>query len=488
MQDREALPSEDPMDDADAAASARIHAFGPDALGDADAVEVAARIRRRDVSAREVVEAAIARAGQVDPVLHGIVVDRFEAALAEADAVLPEEAFAGVPTFVKDNRPFAGLPTGQGSEAMPSSPAPRHGPYMEQFLSAGFLCLGKSALPEFGLNASTEFEDDPPTRNPWNPAYSAGASSGGAAVLVASGVVPIAHGNDGGGSIRIPAAACGLVGLKPSRGRHRDSDVARAMPLNIISEGVLTRSVRDTAVFHAELEKAYRNPALLPIGTVAGPGERRLRIGLAMDLVSVSPDTETRAAIEETARRLERLGHRVEPIAAPFAQHFEDDFLTYWGALAFAIRRTKDRGFDATKLGNLTRGLSRYFLRRCYKLPFVLRRMRHATERYERLFDDLDLLLTPALAHTTPELGHLGADLDAELLIERLRRYVAYTPVCNATGGPAIALPVAATAAGLPLAAHFCAKTGDERTLLELAFELEADRPWPRIQDAGSQA
>ncbi len=464
-----------------------VHAFCDDALGDADAVEVARRIAAGEISAVEAVESAIARAGKVEPLLNGIVCDRFEAALTEAAGSANEGAFAGVPTFVKDNTPAAGLPTDQGSRAVNSKPAQEHSAYAAQYLSAGFHFLGKSRLPEFGLNASTEFADAEPTRNPWNTGYSCGASSGGSAALVASGVVPIAHANDGGGSIRIPAAACGLVGLKPTRGRHVDNDGARAMPLNIIGEGVVTRSVRDTAAFHAAMETHWQNPALPPLGLVEGPGARRLRVGLAMDSITVGPDAETRTAIEATAARLEALGHRVEPLELPFGARFEDDFLHYWGALAFAIHRggrwTMDPSFDAKGLENLTRELGKRFGRRFYKLPFVLRRMKQATQAYAALFENVDVLVSPVLAHTTPRLGHLGAALEGATLIDRLRQYVAYTPASNAVGAPAISLPVAQNEAGLPLAAHIMGAHGDERTLLELAFELEADQPWRRIQD-----
>ncbi|MDT4939080.1 MAG: amidase, partial [Pseudonocardiales bacterium] len=195
-----------------------MHAFGDDVLGDLDGTALARLIVAREVSAVEVIEAAIARAEQVEPALDAVQVTDYERARASARQPRPGP-FGGVPTFVKDNTDVAGLPTSHGSEAFRGNVAKADAPFTTMLTGLGLVSLGKSRLPEFGLNASTEFMTQPPTRNPWNPAYSSGASSGGAAALVAAGVVPLAHANDGGGSIRIPAACCGLVGLKPTRGR-----------------------------------------------------------------------------------------------------------------------------------------------------------------------------------------------------------------------------------------------------------------------------
>src|SRR3954447_24735816 len=193
----------------------RLHAFTDDALGDHDAVALAGVLRRGSVSVAEVRAAVVARAVAVDPVLRGIRVDR----LAEPVRGAADGPLAGVPTFVKDNTDVRGWPTGNGSSAHVPLPAPAHGPVTRQILATGVDVLGKSRMPEFGLNASTEFAVAEPTVNPWNTGYSCGASSGGAAALVAAGVVPSARANGGGAPPRPPAAAWGLVGLKPGRGR-----------------------------------------------------------------------------------------------------------------------------------------------------------------------------------------------------------------------------------------------------------------------------
>ena len=203
-----------------------MHVFTDDVLGDLDGVALAQRIARGEVKALEVVDAAIARARRADARLHAIAADRFERGRDKAKRPAAG-AFSGIPTFIKDNAAVAGLLTNHGSAALRSKPSTSTDPYVQQYLGQGFVCIGKTRLSEFGLSPTNEPVGGEPTRNPWNTAYSAGASSSGSAALVAAGAVPLAHANDGGGSIRIPAACCGLVGLKPTRGRHVVSQMAR---------------------------------------------------------------------------------------------------------------------------------------------------------------------------------------------------------------------------------------------------------------------
>ncbi len=248
-----------------------VHAFSDDALADHDATALAALIADKQVSAAEVCEAAVARAERVQGELNGVHHAAFDQARAAADGV-PSGVFSGVPTFIKDNVDVEGLPTNHGTAAFQAKPAKHDSPFVTQVRSLGVNILGKSRLPEFGFSASTEYADTDPVRNPWDPAYSTGASSGGSASLVAAGVVPLAHANDGGGSIRIPAAVCGLVGLKPTRGRFVADPFEKQMPVKIICQGVVTRSVRDTARFFAGMEQHWRNPKLPPVRSRRGAG------------------------------------------------------------------------------------------------------------------------------------------------------------------------------------------------------------------------
>ncbi|WP_061006671.1 amidase [Mycolicibacterium mucogenicum] len=447
-----------------------IHAFGDDALGDHDAVGLARLVRDMKVSPDELAAAAIARASLVDPELRAVACD-----LPPRHGTDPDAEFFGVPTFIKDNTDVAGLPTTHGSEAFRARPAKQDGAYATQLLSTGPTLLGKSRMPEFGFNATTEYMTEPPVRNPWHTEFSVGASSGGSAALVAAGVVPIAHANDGGGSIRIPAAVVGVVGLKPSRGRHRDGEQASHLPINMISEGVLTRSVRDTAAFVAACENHWRNPKLAPIGRVNGPAQRILRVG-----------------VEDTAAVLEAAGHIVEPITLPVTAQFADDFVQYWALLAdLAVgtgRLILDRSFDAAKADGLSLGLRAHHRRNLHRTPGALLRLRRIADQYAQMFARHEVVLSPVLSHTTPRLGYLAPTVEFPDLIDRLRRYVAYTPLNNIAGTPAISLPLHHSPDGLPVGVQLSAAYGDERTLLELAFLLEAERPFARIQEFASAA
>ena len=469
--------------------SPKVHAFSDDALGDLDAVGVAASIRSGDISAREATEAAIARIERVDPTLNAVVVRDFERALDESSSPRPG-VFSGVPTVVKDNTDVAGLPTRHGAESVPTRDAKADAAITAQLRSTGVVVLGKSTMPEFGWNPNTEFETLPPTRNPWNPEYSSGGSSGGSAALVASGALPIAHANDGGGSIRIPAAACGLVGLKPTRGRVAEAAEAATMPINIISNGVVTRSVRDTAHFMAGAEAHQAATGMPPIGLVEGPSERRLRIGLILDSVTDPPtDDETRAAVQDTARLLEKLGHTVVEIPLPVSQKFSADFTHYWSLLAFSThhfgRRVIAPGFDKSRSDPLTRYLASRYLRQAWRTPSALRGLKRSEAVYRRGFADtgVDVVLSPTLGHTTPRLGHLSPNVEFPEMFDRVVQYTAFTPLHNAAGAPAVSLPLGSTSEGLPIGVHFSALHGDERTLLEIAYELEDARPFARIQD-----
>ncbi|WP_069159594.1 amidase [Nocardia altamirensis] len=459
----------------------RLHSFADDALGEHDAVALADLVRSGERSARELADAAVARANRVEE-LAAVAYPSYHKPLLPAAR---DGRLYGVPTFVKDNADIAGMPTNQGTAAFLAKPAKEHGPYSRQFLSAGMTVLGKSSLPEFGFNATTEPPFARPTLNPWHTSHSVGASSGGAAALVASGVVPIAHGNDGGGSIRIPAACTGLVGLKPSRGRHVDTALTRAMPVNIISEGVLTRTVRDTAAYTAAVEQYWHNPKLPPIGLVEGPPTKPMRIALVLESISGPvPQGPIRAAVEQIATTLAAHGHRVEPVAMPFDDTLEVAFLRYWGLLAAMVASTgklADRTFDTSRLDDLTLGLRRYYLRSALSTPKTLYRLRAAAATYETTFAPYDAALLPTLGHETPELGYLSPTVPFDELLDRLRTYVAFTPINNITGTPSISIPAGLTPAGLPIGVQLAGTVGTERTLLELAYLIEAEHPFPHL-------
>ena len=466
---------------------ARVHAFADDALGDLDAVGLTEALAARRVSIAEVVEAAIARTERVDPDLNAVATPCFERARDEART--PRGGFfAGVPTFVKDNSDLTGLPTRQGSDAFEPRPAERDGDFARMFLATGVIPLGKSQMSEYGFSAVAEHPRLGPVRSPWSTAHTAGASSAGAAALVAAGAVPLAHANDGGGSIRIPAAVNGLVGLKPTRGRLAQDSTLRSMPVRVVSDGVLTRSVRDTATFLREAEKVYRDLRLAPVGDVTGPAKARRRVAVVTEGIGVGASPEVEALTLETAGLLESLGHRVEKIEQPVPASFKDDFLLYWGLLASAVvatgRLEHGRSWDRTRLDHLTLGLDRHCRRHLARVPGAIRRLRRSSRLADDLAASYDVVLTPTLALETPPVGWLDPMQEYDVVLDRLLQWVAFTPMQNATGAPAISLPLATTAAGLPQGMMLAAGPGREALLLELAYELEQARPWPLLRDA----
>jgi len=470
----------------------RVHAFGDDALGDLDAVGLSEAIRAGRVSRAEVIEAAIARTQAVDPVLNGLAYAAFDRARDAASADPPSGVsafFSGVPTFIKDDNDVAGQPTMQGTDAWAPFDAAADGEFTRLYLATGPTPLGKTQMSEFGFNASAEHSRLGPVRNPWDTECTAGASSSGSGAFVAAGVVPIAHADDGGGSIRIPASCDGLVGLKPSRGRLPAEPELRRMPVGLVTNGVLTRSVRDTAAFYREAERLWSNPGLAPIGDVTRPGRQRLRIAVVTRSVRRECSAPVRELTLKSAGLLEELGHRVEHVDEPQAPvSFVDDFVLYWGFLALAQVRVGRRAFgdtfDRTRLDALTLGLARHTGRNIHRLPGAIMRLRRLRRRTARVFGTYDAVLTPTLADETPQIGYL-APTDYEQVLDRLVSWVAYTPLQNVTGEPAISLPLAQSADGMPVGMMLAADLGQDALLLQLAYELEDAQPWARIQAPG---
>ncbi|MEO6019596.1 MAG: amidase [Knoellia sp.] len=469
-----------------ATATHRVSAFSDDALGTDDATAVAERIARGEVSASEAVEAAIARVEAVNGALNAVAATDRDRARRRASGGRLRGAFAGVPSATKDNIHVAGMPATMGSRAVPSQPGDVDGAFTRQFLDTGVIPICSTTMPEFGWTATTERVGGDVTRNPWHTAYSSGGSSGGSAALVASGALPMAHGNDGGGSIRIPAAACGLVGLKPSRGRLRLDEGNATMPVKVVVDGVFTRSVRDTARFFEAAEQSYRNSKLQPIGSVTHGPARPLRIGLMLDSPFAPPtDVDTRAAVERTRDLLEGLGHTVADHAPQIPASFKSDFEDYWCLLAAAV--TSNRGgmfgpdFDASQLDPLTLGLAKRFRRRAYRAPLVLARLAASGSVQERRFGDVDLVLSPVLTQAPPKIGYLSADQPFEDHFAKLVGYAAFTPLANATGAPALSLPLGRTEDGRPVGIMLSARLGEEKRLLEIAFDLEEASPFATL-------
>lgn len=464
----------------------RVSAFTDDALADLDAVGVVDALASGAVSRTEVVEAAIARAEKVDPDLNGLAYQAFDRARARARGPRPYGGyFDGVPTFIKDNIAVAGMPVMRGTDAWEPVPGLQDGDVARDLLATGLVPLGRTRMSEFGFSGSAEHPRLGAVRNPWNPEYTAGASSSGSAAFVAAGVVPIAHANDGGGSIRIPAACTGLVGMKPSRGRLPLDPETRAMPLRIVANGALTRTVRDTAAFLREMERITRNPRLPPIGDVRGPASARLRVAVCTQSITRSASPEVTALTLETAGLLERMGHHVTVIDNPIPTRFKDDFLLYWAFLAFAVvqggRRVFGPTFDRDRLDNLSLGLARTAARNLHRVPAATARLARTGRITADLGRRYDVMLNPTLADTTPRIGYLDPMADYDQIVERLIGWVGFTPLQNATGDPSISLPLAQSSDGLPVGMMFSSTVGQEARLLHLAYELEEARTLPGL-------
>lgn len=464
----------------------RVHAYPhdtDDALGDDDAVGLVRRLAAREVSAAELLEAAIARIERVDPELNAVAVRDYDRARRTVAAA---GFFRGVPTLVKDNVDVGGLTTQHGCDAFVARPAKGDGDLARLIKASGFVSLGKTRLSEYGFSAAAEHPRLGAVRCPWDTERVAGASSSGAGALVGAGAVPMAHGNDGGGSIRIPSSVNGLVGLKPSRGRLPLDPMHRRMPLRIVVDGMLTRSVRDTAAFYREAERVDPAAGLPPVGDVTGPLDRRLRIAVVTQAAGRSASPEVTELTLKTAGVLEGLGHTVEQTPPPVPDHLRDDFVLYWAFLALMIVRTGrllGPTWDARKLDNLTVGLARHAGRHVHRIPGAVRRLRRMAALSAEFHATYDVVLMPTLAHETPRVGHLDPTQDYATIMARLMDWVAFTPWQNVTGDPAISLPLAMTASGLPQGMMLGAGLGQEALLLGLAYELEEAVPRASIRD-----
>lgn len=468
----------------------KVHAFTDDALGQLDAVGIAERIKNKEITATEAVQAAINRAEQVNSSISAIVTELYDRAIEVSHEQL-DGPFAGVPIFLKDMLNVKGIPVHHGTRAYSTTPKPATttDPIVKQIFSQGFVSLGMSTMPEFGFTASTEFPNGDATRNPWNTDHSAGGSSGGSAALVAAGVVPIAHAADGGGSIRIPAGACGLVGLKGSRGRLLKAAKFKRQPVEIAIDGIVSRSVRDTAHFYAEAEKFYKNRRLPDIGLVEGPSRNKYRIGFTPDSIKgMGADAETANGVQQTAKLLESLGHELVPFELPVKDRFIDDFANLWSVGGFYFHRYGKKVFgeeyQPEQLSGLTLGLSEHFQQNKVKTAASIVRLRNSFRQYRRMFKQsgLDLILTPTTSHVPPAIGYLSMALPYETLFERIQNWACFTPYHNATGGPSISVPVQHyTDQNLPMGMLLSSNHGQEAILLDIAYQLEAAQPFKKI-------
>lgn len=449
-------------------------------LGMLDAHDQAALLAKGELQVSDLVEAAITRIEVLDGQLAAVSHRAF--ALARERAMCPSGAgaLAGVPYLLKDSLEYPGMPTLAGSRSRRGVLAHAAYPFAERFDRQGLIPLGKSAMPEFGLMGTTEpLLASQPTRNPWAPSYSPGGSSGGAAAAVAAGLVPLAHGSDGAGSIRIPAACCGIVGLKPSRGAVVRTRSRHVLDDVLVADSLMSRSVRDTAwAFAAAHPQAGRV-------MLRGPLTPRLRIAVVEpNLFGASPDPEVREATRKAAALCEALGHHVEEITQPIdGAACMTALLTLWAHLAGdavdAVRPTLGGGCLEDALEPWTRHLAEWAnrlpvaaLEQAYGQLAVLPGQLAAFHR------NYDVVLSPVLRAPPPLLGTYAPDHAFEALRDGMFDWIGYTPLQNLAGTPAISLPLHWSAEGLPIGVMLATDRDREDVLLSLAYELEQAAPW----------
>lgn len=462
-------------------------------LANLDATAQAELIRKREIKPTELLESAIERAEKINPQINAIVTPMDDIARAAAKSGLPDGPLSGVPYLLKDHTAaFAGVRMTFGSKFCRDLVAPHDSELVIRLKRAGLNVFGKTNTPEFGILPTTEPELFGATKNPWNLGRTTGGSSGGSAAAVAARIVPAAHANDGGGSIRIPASCCGIFGLKPTRARNPlGPDIGDVMS-GLVAEHAVTISVRDSAALLDATagpdigDPYYAPPKERPYAQEVGANPGKLRIAFAVKADTGAPiHADCVAAVKDTAKLLESLGHHVEE-ASPTLEgpRFTQSFMCLWttgmaafiDALALMMKRQpKPEDFEPGtwalyQSGRAQTG-SNYLLAVMY--------LQSAAREIARFFTQYDVWLTPTLAEPPVPLGSFDAQPGNPMAgLARAAAFVPFTPILNVTGQPAMSVPLYWNAENLPIGSHFVGRFGDEATLFRLAAQLEQARPW----------
>jgi amidase len=453
-----------------------------------DATALAALIARGEVTAAEAETAARAAVAAVNGDLNALARPLFDPALGSE----PGGVLAGVPFLIKDSAPFArNVPFALGSRSVRGAVAPADHPMMSRFRAAGLVTIGQTTAPEYSLSFATESRRYGVTRNPWALDRGVGGSSGGAAALVAAGAVPVAHGNDGAGSLRIPASACGLVGLKPSRGRTPGTERQPGLGLPLGGEFVLTRTVRDAALMLDAVGDQWPADAGTHLsGTRRDPGALRVAVTTAA-FSGVAVDPQVAAAAVAAAGTLEWIGHRVvERSPAVETERVLDALVLEAVAVGRAVLAAPRRPF-AEEL----EAVSRRLLSETLGFPAARARASAAsqlavTRSIAGFFEEVDILVTPTLGALPARHGFLdyddpwfdSADSSVRDWMRRITDYGPFTAPFNVSGHPAISLPLGESVEGLPIGVQLVAAAGAEGLLLSVAAQLEQAMPWAQRQ------
>jgi amidase len=458
-----------------------------------DGIGLGELVKQKKISALELVDEAIARAERHNPKLNAIIFKAFDAARDAARNGVPNGPFSGVPMLLKDMRAGAvGMPTRSGSRMVPPIPADHDATLVKRYRGAGLIPLGKTNVPEFGILPISESKLYGPARNPWNTSHTPGGSSGGSAASVAAGIVPLAHATDGGGSIRIPASCCGLVGLKVSRGRITQGPDAADSTSGLSVDNCVTRSVRDTAaMLDLSCAPDFSDPYFAPApqgsyleGIKTPPKRQRIAVALS-DYRGTPFHPDVTAAVRKAADLCAALGHSVEEATPPVnSEEMTLAFMTLWAtATAFGVESLSRLTGQKPSLDNIEgitmalyeRGMSITAVQQIWAQQTLFRIARLMGKFHEQY----DLLLTPTLAQPPLKIGAINIDEPVvETAFAPLVGYVPFTATQNGTGQPAINLPLHWNADNLPIGVQFVARNGDEMTLLQLAAQIEQAQPW----------
>jgi len=460
--------------------------------GSYDGVGLADLVRKKQVTPKELLDEALARTAKVDPQLNAVVVKHYDYAEGQIENGLPDGPFTGVPFLLKDLEYLGGTRTTFGATIFKDLVADHNGTFAQRCLDAGLTIFGKSASPEMGLLPTTEPRLHGPTRNPWNLAHSSGGSSGGASAAVAARVLPVAHASDGGGSIRIPASACGVFGMKPTRARIPLGPDRGEGWGGFSCNHVVSISVRDSAVMMdalggPELGSIYHAPP--PQRAYADevrrePGRLRIAFTDKHTYGDGTMDPEIAQAVRDTASLLEKLGHRVEERAPKIPTNGPEVMgLIVCANVAQPVRMVEQRlGRAATdaEFEGLTLAMASNAMKST-SVDYVAAQtaaFQISRALYEFL-DGCDVFLSPTLCRLPLRLGELDSmSSDFSLIPQILRSYIPGTAMFNMSGQPAMSVPLAWSRSGLPIGMMFAARFGDEATLFRLAAQLEQERPW----------
>jgi amidase len=464
-----------------------------DDLAFLDATAQAGLVRRGEVSPVELVDAAIERIERLNPTINAVVTPMYEQARAAATGELPDGPFTGVPFLLKDLLAcYRGVPMTAGSAFLRDFVPDHDSRLVARLRRAGLIILGKTNTPEFGLLPTCEPRLFGPSRNPWDTERTTGGSSGGSAAAVAAGLVPMAHGNDGGGSLRIPASCCGLFGLKPTRARNPLGPDFGDVMSGLVVEHALTRSVRDSAALldataGPDVGDPYcAPPPARPFLHEVGADPGRLRIAFTVGALTGTPvHPDCVAAVRDAAALCAGLGHDVVE-AAPavdaesVSQAFTTLFLAGHAALVDGLARVTGRHPTPDQFEPPTWAMLE-FGRQIGASTYLLavHALQRAARDVARFFFDHDVWLTPTLGEPPVPLGTFDPAPENPLQgLIRVSAFMPFTPICNATGQPAMSVPLFWSADGLPIGTHFVGRFGDEATLFRLAAQLEQARPW----------